>query len=116
MRALPAQGSGARGLFRVGQIQRLAVLAAIDFRILAELALHFVAEEIPALEVAGAELSLLVLFVAGAHSRDPALDLRPVAERSDQFGHGDRFVTDGVFGIGHTRYLRRYHDPATTSA
>src|SRR5262245_30157989 len=111
MRALPAQGSGARGLFRVRQIQGLAVLAAIDFRILAELALHFVAEKVPALEVAGAELSLLVFFIAGPHPRDPALDLGSVAERRDQFGHGDRFVTDGVFGIGHTGYLRRYHDP-----
>src|SRR5207245_9564499 len=80
---------------------RLAALAAVDFRVLAELVLHLVAEEEPALEVPGAELALFVLFVAGAHARYPALDLGSIAERSDQFGHGNGFVTDGVFGIGH---------------
>ena len=57
MAPLVAQSAGAGLFFGVWQVQRLAMLAAVDFRFRAELRLHFVAEEIPALQMAGAELA-----------------------------------------------------------
>src|SRR5260370_34803677 len=83
---LPAQGSGARSFFGVGKVQRLAVLAAIDFGVGAGLLLHFMVEKEPALEVAGAELPLLIFIIAGWHARDPGLFFRAASERRGLLG------------------------------
>src|SRR6266849_3828069 len=98
---LPAQRSGAGSFLGIRQVECLAVLAAVDFRVLAELLLHFIAEKEPALEVTGAELALVILFITGAHARDAALDLGAVAERRNQLGDGNRLVTGCVFRIRH---------------
>src|SRR5216683_7269091 len=69
-------------VFRTGQIQRLAMLAAVDFGILAPRFLsvatglldHIRSVE-PALQMSAAELAFLVLLVAGTLSRLLNLDL-----------------------------------------
>src|SRR5262249_37022763 len=77
-----------------------------------EFLLYLITEKVPALEVAGAELALLVLLVAGPHPGDAALDLGSVAERGNQLRYRDGFVADGVFGIGHISIRpKTYHDP-----
>lgn len=62
----------------------MAVLATVDLRAGPELLLDLVAEEKPTLEVAGAQLALLVLLIAGALASEPPLDLGSAAERRDQ--------------------------------
>ena len=56
------QSAGARIFLGIRQIERLAVLAAIDFGIGAELLFTSSPKEIPALQMAGAEFALLRLF------------------------------------------------------
>lgn len=65
--ASPGESSGSGLFFRVWTVEGLAVLAAVDFSILAVFLLHFLPKKVPSLEVAGAELALLVLLIAGAH-------------------------------------------------
>src|ERR1039458_6226680 len=50
---LIAKGPGARRFFRIGQVQSLAVLATVNLSVLPVFLFHLVAEEIPALQVAG---------------------------------------------------------------
>src|SRR5271170_617352 len=80
-RTLPGQRTGARRLFGAGEVERMAMLAAVDLGVGSEFFLHFIAEEKPTLQVAGAELALLVLLVTGAHARNAALHLGSIAER-----------------------------------
>ncbi len=79
-------------LFGVGQVERPAVLAAVDFGVLTKPPLDLVAEEIPAFQVPGAKFAFLVLLIAGAHAGQPLLDLRAVAQRNDDvlFSHRDQ--------------------------
>src|SRR5262249_37383857 len=101
-RTLPGQSAGARSFVGAGEIECVAVLAAVDLGVLAEFLFHFVAEEVPALEVAGAELTFFVLLIASAHAGKAALDFGSIAESVDQLGDGDGAVADCVFGIRHT--------------
>src|SRR5512146_3040662 len=72
-RNLPLTGHvGAARVLGIGQVQGLAMLAAVDFRLRPEGLLHVptlplqhVVVVVPALQVAAAELALGVLFVAG---------------------------------------------------
>ena len=73
-------------LVGVGKIERLAVLAAVDLRAGPKLLFDLVAVEKPTLEMAGAQLALLVLLIAGALPGEPALDLGSAAKRRDQAG------------------------------
>src|SRR6202521_1721364 len=93
----------------------MTMLAAIDLGIVAELLLPLIAEQIPALEVTGAELAFFVLFITRAHARNAALDLGSIAEGVHQLGHGHGFVAGCVFWIRHIpgSYCRTYHDPAS---
>ena len=98
---LETQRARARLFFFIGEVERLAMLAAVDLRVGAELLLNFLAEEIPALEMAGAELFFRVLLIACPHPRDTTLYLGAIAERIDQFGHRDRLIGSRVFRIRH---------------
>src|ERR1017187_2145848 len=100
---LIAKGPGARRFFRIGQVQSLAVLATVNLSVLPVFLFHLVAEEIPALQVAGAEFSLGVFFAASAHPRRPPLHLGTVAECVDQFGHRHGLVRYRVFRVRHIR-------------
>src|SRR5271169_3384094 len=99
--ALIAQGPGARRFFRIGQVQSLTVLATVNLSVLPVFLLDFVAEEIPALQVAGAEFSLCVFFAASAHPWRPPLHLGAVAEGADQFGHRHGLVRYRVCRVRH---------------
>lgn len=78
-RPLPGQRSRSRLLFEARQIERLAVLAAIDLDFRSEFLLHFVAEKKPPLQMTGAELTFGILLVAGAHAWNSAFDFGAVA-------------------------------------
>ena len=65
-RLLPRQRSGPRFFFQARQIKRFTVLAAVDFNVRSELLFHFVPKEIPALQMPGAQLALVVFLVAGS--------------------------------------------------
>src|SRR5205823_9815878 len=80
---LPAQSRGARRLLRIGEIQGLAVFASVDLGLGTEPLPHFIIEEIPALQVTGTELALVVLFIARAHPGHANLHLCPVPEGCD---------------------------------
>ena len=86
---------------RIGQVKRLAMLAPVDFSIGAKLLLHFIAEEIPALQVTGAELALRVFFVSRPHAWNTPLNLSAVAERIHQFRDRYRLFAGGILGIRH---------------
>ena len=79
----------ARPLLKPGRrfVNRPAVLAPVEF--LAVLTLDLLAGSIPSLQVPGADLALLVLFIAGALKRRPGLDLR---RRSGSGGFGFRHI------------------------
>jgi hypothetical protein len=81
---LVRQRARPRILVRIGQVQRLAVLAAVDLGALAELLRHLGAEEVPPLQMSGAQLALIVLLVAGAHPEHAALHLRAIAQVGNQ--------------------------------
>ena len=66
-------------LFRIGEVEGLAVFAAVDFGVGAVLLADFVAEEVPALQMARAELAFLVFLVACAHARETLFYYRSVA-------------------------------------
>ena len=60
-------------IFRIRQVQRLAMLAAVNFRVRTKSLLHITAfafhnvfAVIPALQVAAAEFTFRVVFIAGA--------------------------------------------------
>ena len=57
---LEAERTGAGLFLGIRQVERLAMLATVNFHVGAELLLHFVAEEIPALQMARTELFLFV--------------------------------------------------------
>ena len=76
------------------------MLAAVDFGVFPPLLLDFLAEEIPTLEVTGAELALFVLFISSAHARHAPLHLGAVAERSDQLRHRHWLVVYSGHDIG----------------
>jgi len=78
-RTLPGERARSRLLFEARQVERLAVLAAIDLDFRSEFLLYFVAEKKPALQMTGAELTFGILLVAGAHARNSAFDLGAVA-------------------------------------
>ena len=99
----PAQSARTGLLLRIRQVQCLAVLAAVDLGVLPEPLLDLVPEEIPALQVPGAEFALGVFLVAGAHARDAPLDLGPVAQRGDQLGDGSRRIRGSVGWVGHNK-------------
>ena len=105
---LPGQSSRPRLLVGRGQVESLAALAAVDLGIGAELLSDLLAEEVPALEMTRAELALLVLLVAGAHSGDAALYFDAVAEGCDEFSDGNWFVRCGVLGVGHSGCDHKY--------
>src|ERR1022692_1438909 len=100
---LIAKSPGARRFFRIGQVQSLTVLATVNLSVLPVFLFDFVAEEKPALQVAGAEFSLGVFFAASAHPRRPPLHLRAVAEGADQFRHRHGLVRYRVFRVRHIR-------------
>ena len=77
------QRAATRFFFRIRQIERFAMLTAVNFRICTELLFHFVAKEVPAFQMTSAEFAFLVLLVAGAHARDAALHLGSIAEGGD---------------------------------
>jgi hypothetical protein len=54
----------------------MAILAAVDLRMLAVLALDIISEPIPALQMPGAKLPLLILFIAGPLVGKSSLDPR----------------------------------------
>src|ERR1039457_7706474 len=100
---LIAKGSGARRFFRIGQVQSLTVLATVNLSVLPVFLFDLVAEEIPALQMAGAEFSLCVLFAASAHPRRPPLHLGAIAEGANQFRHRHGLVRYRVFRVRHIR-------------
>jgi hypothetical protein len=63
---LIAQRIAVRHLLRVGLVQRLAKFAAVNFRVLPDLGLHFHWIVVPPLEMPGAQFSLGILLIAGA--------------------------------------------------
>src|ERR1039458_9142244 len=89
--------------FRIGQVQSLTVLATVNLSVLPVFLFDLVAEEKPALQMAGAEFSLGVFFAASAHPRRPPLHLGTVAECADQFRHRHGLVRDRVFRVRHIR-------------
>ena len=99
--ALPAEGAGAGLFLFVGEVEGLALFAAVDFGLGTEAFLDLVAEEVPAFEVAGAYLAFFVLEAAGALARGALHDAGAVAEGADFNGLGDGSFGGCVFRIGH---------------
>src|SRR6185436_20651234 len=79
----------------------MAVFAAVDFVCCgAQLLLHFFAEFIPALEVAGTDLALFAGLIAGPLARDTAFYFGPVRQRKYKILSGlCRFLGRGSFGF-----------------
>ena len=73
-RPLISQRETVRHLLRVRLVQRLAKFAAVDFRVLADLGLHFLWIVIPTLQMARTEFSLGIFLIAGALLRLAHLD------------------------------------------
>src|ERR1039458_8476972 len=100
---LIAKGPGARRFFRIGQVQSLAVLATVNLSVLPVFLFHLVAEEIPALQVAGAEFSLGVFFAASAHPRirrPRRFTLVPSLSVPTSSATGMAWSETGYFGFG----------------
>ena len=55
-----------RHLLRVRLVKRFAKFAAVNFRVLPDLGLHFLWIVVPPLEMPGAKFSLGILLIAGA--------------------------------------------------
>jgi uncharacterized protein (TIGR03437 family) len=109
-RPLKRQCPRARLLLGVGQVQRMAALATIDFGFRAELPCDLFAKEEPALQMAGAELVLGVSFVAGPHPGNAPLHLRAVAEGRQKLGDGHGLVRGCVLRVCHIEkpeYIRK---------
>src|SRR5271169_6561406 len=76
---LPGQRSGPGLFLQARQVKRLAVLAAVNLGFRPELAFHFVTGEVPAFQMARAQLSFGIFLVAGAHTRNSPFDLGAIA-------------------------------------
>src|ERR1039457_4386669 len=100
---LIAKRPGARRFFRIGQVQSLTVFATVNLSVLPVFLSDLVAEEIPALQVAGAEFPFFVFFAASPPPRPPPLHLGAVAEGVDQFGNRHGLVRRRVFRVRHIR-------------
>jgi hypothetical protein len=87
------------------------MLATVDLGLRTELLLDFIAEEIPALEVTGAQFSFFIFLIAGAHAGNAAFYLGAVCKGGDQFGDRDGPIGNGVFRIRH-REARVSQEPA----
>ena len=74
-RPLIAQRIAVRHLLRVGLVKRFAKFAAVNFRVLPDLGLHFLWIVVPPLEMPGAKFSLGILFIARALPGLAHLDL-----------------------------------------
>ena len=87
----------------MGEIQSAATLAAVDLGRRAEFLADFLSGEKPAFQVARADLSLRISFVAGAHASDPLLYLGSIGKRSNEGRWRNRMIRRGVFWTWHCR-------------
>jgi hypothetical protein len=66
--------------------------------------------------VAGAELPLLIPFVAGPHAGQATLHFGPVGKRIDQIADRDRLVRNRILGIGHIDFRPLFYSVSIVTA
>src|SRR5258708_5559681 len=96
---LERQMAGARRFAFRWNVERLTMLAAIDFRIGTVLLLDLIVVAIPSFQMATAKLAFSVFFIAGAHMQRAPFDFLAARQGGHDFRYRGCSLRDFTSGL-----------------